>query len=80
MANVYRELGKWEEAQGHIDWILSDPKRQNSLDTQIQAAELLQAAGEKAVDKGKAEQYFKEAIVGRKAGGSVIWGWGGISN
>ena len=80
MANVYRELGKWEEAQGHIDWILSDPKRQNSLDTQIQAADLLQAAGEKAVDKGKAEQYFKEAIVGRKAGGSVIWGWGGISN
>lgn len=80
MANVYRELGKWDEAQGHMDWILSDPKRQNSLDAQIQAAELLQAAGEKSADKAKAEQYFKEAIVGRKGGGSVVWGWGGISN
>ncbi len=80
MANVYRELGKWDDAQGHIDWLLSDAKRQNSLDTQIQAAELLQTAGEKAGDKAKAEQYFKQAIVGRKEGGSVIWGWGGISN
>ena len=80
MANVYRELGKWDDAQGHIDWLLSDAKRQNSLDTQIQAAELLQAAGEKSSDKAKAEQYFKQAIVGRKDGGSVIWGWGGISN
>ncbi len=82
MANVYRELGKWDDAQGHIDWLLSDAKRQNSLDTQIQAAELLQSAGDKAAgsDKAKAEEYFKQAIVGRKEGGSVIWGWGGISN
>ncbi len=80
MANVYRELGKWDDAQGHIDWLLSDAKRQNSLDTQIQAAEMLQKAGEKSGDKAKAEQYFKQAIVGRKEGGSVIWGWGGISN
>lgn len=80
MANVYRELGKWDEAQGHIDWLLSDAKRQNSLDTQIQAAELLQSAGEKSSDKAKAEEYFKQAIVGRKEGGAVIWGWGGISN
>lgn len=80
MANVYREIGKWSEAQGHIDWLLSDAKRQNSLDTQIQAAELLQTAGEKAGDKADAQKYFKQAIVGRKEGGSVIWGWGGISN
>ncbi len=80
MANVYRELGKWDDAQKHMDWILSDAKRQNSLEAQIQAAELLQAAGEKSADKAKAEQYFKEAIVGRKAGSVVIWGWGGISN
>jgi hypothetical protein len=82
MASVYRELGKWDEAQGHIDWLLSDAKRQNSLETQVEAAELLQAAGEKSAgsDKAKAEQYFKQAIAGRKEGGSVIWGWGGIAN
>ena len=80
MANVYREIGRWDDAQKHMDWILSDAKRQNSLEAQIQAAELLQAAGGKAADKAKADQYFKEAIVGRKSGGSVIWGWGGISN
>ena len=86
MSALYGELGKWDDAQGHLDWILSDPKRQNSLDTQIQAAELLQAAGEKSADKAKADQYFKEAIVGRKSGGAngkpavVVWGWGGIAN
>lgn len=80
VANVYRELGRWDEAQEQIDWILSDPKRQNSLDTQIQAAELLQAAGGKSADKAKAEQYLREAIVGRKSGSSVAWGWGGIAN
>ena len=76
MANVYRELGKWEEAQEQIDWILSDPKRQNSLDTQIQAAELLQAAGEKSADKAKAEQYLKQAIVGRQERGERRLGLG----
>ena len=86
MSALYGELGKWDDAQGHLDWILSDPKRQNSLDTQIQAAELLQAAGEKSADKAKADQYFKEAIVGRKSDGAngkpavVVWGWGGIAN
>ncbi|NBW95375.1 MAG: hypothetical protein EBR28_01255 [Planctomycetia bacterium] len=80
VANVYRELGEWDEAQKQIDWILSDPKRQNSLETQIQAAELLQAAGEKVADKAKASQYLKEAIVGRRNGSSVAWGWGGIGN
>lgn len=80
VANVYRELGRWDEAQEQIDWILADPKRQNSLDAQIQAAELLQTAGEKSADKAKSEQYLKEAIVGRKNGSSVAWGWGGIAN
>lgn len=80
VANVCRELGQWDEAQEQIDWILADPKRQNSLDAQIQAAELLQAAGEKMADKAKAEQFLKEAIVGRRRGQSVAWGWGGIAN
>jgi hypothetical protein len=77
---VYRELGRWDEALGHVDWILSDPKRQNSLDTQIQAAEILQAAGEKATDGAAAARFLREAIAGRKSQGGVAWGWGGIAN
>jgi hypothetical protein len=48
----------------------------------VQAAELLQAAGLEAAgtDPGRAEALLKEAIVGRKQGGSVIWGWNGLAN
>jgi hypothetical protein len=82
MANIFKERGKWDEALEQIDWILKDAKRQNSLDTQVQAAELLQAAGLEAAgtDPGRAEALLKEAIVGRKQGGSVIWGWNGLAN
>ena len=82
MANIFRERGKWDEALEQIDWILKDPKRQNSLDTQVQAAELLQAAGLQAVGESpaKAEELLKSAIVGRKNAGSVIWGWNGLAN
>jgi len=80
LASVYRELGRWDEALGHVDWILSDPKRQNSLDAQIQAAELLQAAGEKATDGAASARFLREAIAGRKSQGGVAWGWGGIAN
>ena len=80
LAGVYRELGRWADAQEEIDWILSDPRRQNSLDAQIQAAELLQAAGERSADKAAAVQYFRQAIAGRTSGLSVVWGWGGIGN
>jgi tetratricopeptide (TPR) repeat protein len=80
LASVYRELGRWDEALGHVDWILSDAKRQNSLDAQIQAAELLQAAGEKATDGAASARFLREAIAGRKSQGGVAWGWGGIAN
>jgi tetratricopeptide (TPR) repeat protein len=82
MASIFKERGKWDEALEQIDWILKDPKRQNSLDTQVQAAELLQAAGLEAAGEnpGRAEALLKEAIVGRKQGGSVIWGWNGLAN
>ena len=82
MANIFKERAKWDEALEQIDWILKDPKRQNSLDTQVQAAELLQAAGLKAVgdDPKRAEELLKAAIVGRKNAGSVIWGWNGLAN
>ena len=80
LASVYRELGRWDEALGHVDWILSDAKRQNSLEAQIQAAELLQAAGEKATDGAAAARFLREAIAGRKSQGGVAWGWGGIAN
>lgn len=82
MANIFKERAKWDEALEQIDWILKDPKRQNSLDTQVQAAELLQAAGLKAVadNPARAEELLKAAIVGRKNAGSVIWGWNGLAN
>jgi hypothetical protein len=78
MANVYREREKWEEAQKHIDWILSDKKRQNTLEFQTQAAELLQQAGLKTIDKAKQADYFGKAISGYKRRGDAgeIWGWG----
>jgi hypothetical protein len=78
MANVYREREKWDEAQKHIDWILSDKKRQNTLDFQIQAAELLQQAGFKTTDKAKQADFFGKAISGykRRGDGGEIWGWG----
>lgn len=80
MANIYRERGKWDEALVHFDWILGEPSRQNLLDVQIQAAQLLQAAGEKSSDQEQASDFLKQAIAGRKKGTSVMWGWGGLSN
>jgi hypothetical protein len=78
MANVYKEREKWDEAQKHIDWILSDKKRQNTLDFQLQAAELLQQAGAKTTDKAKQADYLGKAISGykRRGDGGEIWGWG----
>jgi hypothetical protein len=79
MANIFKEAGKWEQAQEQLDWILKDPKRQSSLETQVQAAELLQAAGQAAAAAGdaKADTLLREAVIGRQAGG--VWGWGGIA-
>jgi hypothetical protein len=82
MTGIFRERGKWDEAQEQIDWILADAKRQNSLDTQVQAAELLMAAGRDAAakDPEKANKLLLTATVGRKEAGAVMWGWGGIAN
>ena len=82
MAGIYRERRKWDEAQEQIVWFLSDPKRQNSLDTQVQAAELLQAAARDMVaqDPSKADNLFRESTVGRTVGTTKIWGWGGIAS
>jgi hypothetical protein len=80
LAGVSRELGRWEEALSQIDWILSDPRRQNALDVQVQAAETLQAAGERSTDAAAGARWLREAIAGRKSGGGVAWGWGGIAN
>ena len=86
IAGVLRERERFDDAQTHIDWIFSDPKRQNLLDAQIEAAELLEAAGRRAAadaggDKEKlaaADRLLGEAVVGRKANG--IWGWGNLQN
>jgi len=84
MANVYREREKWDEAQKQIDWILSDKKRQNTLDFQIQAAELLEEAAAKTADKAQQAAFYGRAISGykqRTANGEVYgWGWAVISN
>lgn len=80
MASIFRARGKWDEAQQQIDWILADKGRQNSLDIQVQAADLLQSAGRaaaKAGDAAKAESLLREAVAGRKSG--ELWGWGGIA-
>jgi hypothetical protein len=82
IASISRERGKWDEAQEQIDWILSDAKRQNSLETQVQAAEILQASADAlaATDAAAAEAKFREAATGRTGGPVVIWGWSGIAN
>jgi hypothetical protein len=82
MASIYEELGRFDEAQKQIEWILSDPKRQNSLETQWQAAALLEATGKSLADKdaAAAEAKLREAAAGRSAGTVAVWGWGGIAN
>ncbi len=83
MASIYQELRQWDEAQKQMDWFLSDKKRQNSLETQIQAAKLLQAAAADAATNGdaaKADTLYREAAGGRKAEPVIIWGWGAIAN
>lgn len=83
MADIYRVLGDWEKAQAQLDWILADAKRQNSLEVQIMAAEVLQAAGRAAAQAGdgsKADGLLREAAGGRKAPPPiVIWGWNTIA-
>ena len=78
MANVYKEREKWDEAKKQIDWILSEKKRQNTLEFQIQAAELLQQAAAKATDRAKQADFYGKAISGYKLRGDAgeIWGWG----
>ena len=82
IASLSRERGKWDAAREQIDALLSDPQRQNGLEAQIEAAELLVAAGRAAKDAGDAataDSMLREAAAGRKTG-IVIWGWGGIAN
>ena len=83
MSGIFKERGKWDAAQEQIDWILADPKRQNSLDIQLQAADLLEAAGRAALaagDSAKGDALLRESAAGRKAPPILIWGWGGIAN
>jgi hypothetical protein len=82
MASIYEELDRFDEAQKQLEWILSDPKRQNSLETQWQAAALLEAAGRAFADKdaAAAEGKLREAAAGRSGEKVTLWGWGGIAN
>jgi len=83
MASIFKERGKWDAAQEQLDWILGDAKRQNSLEIQVQAAELLEAAGRAAAaagDTAKADALLRESTAGRKSPTVAVWGWGGIAN
>ena len=48
IASLSRERGRWDAAQEQIDTLLADPQRQNWLEAQVEAAELLLAAGRAA--------------------------------
>lgn len=80
LATVYREVGRWDDALGHLEWIVNDPKRVNWLAAQIEAATFLSAAGEGETDRAKADAYLKQAVVGRQEAPIVFWGWGGLAN
>jgi hypothetical protein len=81
LAAIHRDRGRWDDAQAQIDRMLSAAARQNSLDTQVQAAEILQAKAQAlaATDAAAAEAAFREAASGRAGGPVVIWGWGSIA-
>lgn len=81
IAALSRERGAWQAAQEQIDALLADPQRQNWLDAQTEAAELLLAAGRAAAaagDTSTADERLREAVSGRQSP-SVIWGWSGIA-
>lgn len=82
MAEIHGARGRWNEADEQIAWLLSDKRRQNTPDLQMQAAAILQAAGERLAtsDPALAEEKLRQAAVGRTSGESVVWGWGGIAN
>lgn len=82
LVTILKRQSAWDEAQAQLDWILADPQRQNSLDVQLEAAELLEAAGRAAAatDPAKADALLREAATGRKTDTVQIWGWGGIAN
>lgn len=82
MADLEQQRGKWDEALAHLDWVLSDATRRNSLTVQMKAAELLQAAGGKLATTApqRADERLREAVAGRRSGASEMWGWGGLSN
>jgi hypothetical protein len=83
LAAIFGQRGKWDAGQEQMDWILADPKRQNTLDIQMQAAELLESAAKAAAaagDTAKADALLREAAAGRTSPPVTIWGWGGIAN
>lgn len=80
LAELYRVIGKYDEALENIAWILGDPARVNWIDGQFEAARILQAAGTAAKDSTTARKLLTDAIVGRKDGSATLWGWGGLGN
>ena len=82
MAEIHGARGRAKELDEQLDWLLSDKRRQNTPDLQMQVARMLQSTGERlaATDAVAAEEKLRAASGGRTAGASVAWGWGGIAN
>ncbi len=80
LASMYQQREQWDDARKHLDWFLTDATRQKTLDVQIEAAKLAQAAGAAAGDAAEAKRLFREAVSGDKGSERVSWGWGGIAN
>ena len=80
LAELYRAIGKFDDALDNMAWILGDASRVNWVDGQFEAARILQQAGEAADDAATATTLLTEAIVGRSDGPARFWGWGGLAN
>lgn len=82
MAEIHGARGRAKELDEQLDWLLSDKRRQNTPDLQMQVARMLQTTGERlaGTDPAAAEEKLRAASVGRTAGESVAWGWGGVAN
>lgn len=81
LAAIHRTRGAWDASQEQMDRLLADPKRQQSLEVQVQAADILQAtaAARASTDPEAAAAAYRDAAAGRTAGPVVLWGWSGIA-
>lgn len=82
LAEVHAALKDWPAALAEMQIALTDGEVQRAIAAQIQAAELLEAAGEQSRGED-ARRFFRGAIQGWPGSAqgeeSVIWGWGRLA-